>query len=240
MHRNRYRNPQQRRGDKVTFGLIIVLVGVALLLQKFHIRFFNIHDVWPVLLILLGLFVGIKHGFRNNGWWIMMFIGTIFLIPPFMFMGVSSTELVWPAAFIVGGLCIALKPNRKKQFLERMQANTTADNTLNVDVTFGGRKEIVTSKDFRGGNVATTFAGSEINLMQADSTVQPMELNIKVAFGGVELIVPSHWDVIVEIQPSFGSVEDHRMVRTPAIGEEKRTLILRGSVSFGSVEIKSY
>jgi len=240
MHRNRYRNPQQRRGDKVTFGLIVVLVGVILLLQKLHLRIFNFYETWPVLLIALGLFVGIKHRFRNNAWWIMMFIGTIFLIPPFHFMGLSSTELVWPAAFIVGGLCIALKPNKQKQFVERMQANTTTDNFLNVDVTFGGRKEIVTSKDFRGGNVATTFAGSEINLMQADSTIQPMELHIKVAFGGVELIVPSHWEVVVEIQPSFGSVEDHRMVRTPAAGEEKRTLILRGSVSFGSVEIKSY
>jgi predicted membrane protein len=189
----------------------------------------------------MGLFVGVKHRFRNNAWWIMIFIGTIFLIPPFHFMGVSSTELVWPAAFIVGGLCIALKPTKKKmQYIEKLQANTTTDNFLNVDVTFGGRKEIVTSKDFRGGNVSTAFAGSEINLMQADSTVQPMELNIKVTFGGVELIVPSHWDVIVEIQPSFGSVEDHRMVRTPVAGEEKRTLILRGSVSFGSVEIKSY
>lgn len=223
----------------MSFGLIVVLIGIILLIRQFHIPFFDLEDIWPVALIIIGLLVGIKHQFRNNAWWIMIFIGTVYLIPPFHFMGVSSADLVWPAAFIVGGLCIAFKPSRKKHFIDRMQANTTADNVLNVDVTFGGRKEVVTSKDFRGGNISTTFAGSEVNLMQADST-QPMELNMKVAFGGVELIIPSHWEVIVDIQPSFGSVEDHRMVRTPVAGEEKKTLILRGSVSFGSVEIKSY
>ena len=111
---------------------------------------------------------------------------------------------------------------------------------LNIDVTFGGRKEIVTSKDFKGGTISATFAGAEVNLMQADSTTQPMTLDVRVAFGGVELIVPSHWEIQNNITPAFGSVEDQRIIRTPNSGEEKKVLALRGSCSFGSIEIKSY
>jgi hypothetical protein len=108
-------------------------------------------------------------------------------------------------------------------------------------VTFGGRKEIVTSKDFRGGNISATFAGCEVNMIQADSTTQPMVINLKVSFGGVEIIVPSHWELQNEIEPTFGSVEDHRSIRTPAsASEEKKVLVLRGSCNFGSIEIKSY
>jgi hypothetical protein len=121
-----------------------------------------------------------------------------------------------------------------------MNTVTSEESQLNIDVTFGGHKEIVTSKEFRGGNINATFGGCEINLMQADSSVQPIILDLKVSFSGVEIIVPSHWDLQIEIEPSFGSVEDRRMIRTPNAGEERKTLILRGTCSFGSIEIKSY
>jgi hypothetical protein len=79
-------------------------------------------------------------------------------------------------------------------------------------------------------------------MIQADATEQPMVLNLKVSFGGVELIVPSHWELQNEIEPTFGSVEDHRAIRTSSstISEVKKVLILKGNCSFGSIEIKSY
>ena len=125
--------------------------------------------------------------------------------------------------------------------MKDMPVITSTESALNIDVTFGGRKEIVTSKEFRGGNVSTTFGGTEINLIQADSTTQPMVLNISVTFGGIELIVPSHWELQNEIEPTFGSVEDHRAIRTSTITtEDKKILILKGSCNFASIEIKSY
>jgi hypothetical protein len=68
-----------------------------------------------------------------------------------------------------------------------------------------------------------------------------MVIDIKVSFGGVELIVPSHWDVKNEIESTMGSVEDIRAVRTaPTTNEERRLLVLRGSCTCGSIEVKSY
>ncbi|XZF14105.1 LiaF transmembrane domain-containing protein [Chitinophagaceae bacterium MMS25-I14] len=242
MSRNYYRNPQQRRSDKIIFGVGVAAVGIILLLRQLGLFAFSLHFTWPVILIIIGILIGLKSRFYNNAWWILILIGAVNLTPEFTIMGRPSDELVWPLFIIVGGLIIAFKP-RRARCLPRGAGSTfvtNTENTLNVDVTFGGRKEIVTSKEFRGGVISTTFGGVEINLMQADSSVQPMEIDVRVAFGGVEMLVPAHWEVIVEIQPSFGSVEDQRMVRTSNAGEEKKTLILRGSVSFGSVEIKSY
>jgi hypothetical protein len=67
-----------------------------------------------------------------------------------------------------------------------------------------------------------------------------MVLDVRVAFGSAEIIVPSHWEVVNEINPTLGSVEDQRMLRTPDASIERRTLILRGSCAFGSIEIKGY
>jgi membrane-bound ClpP family serine protease len=232
---------RNRRGDRSWFGYIIILVGILILFHEFDFPWVNMELFGPILLIVIGLLIGIKKRFQNHFWWILIFIGVANLVPEQTIFGASSSDLVWPLAFIVGGLFIVLRSGKKKQYMQQMQVVTSSENMLNIDVTFGGRKEIVTSKDFRGGNVTTTFGGTEINLVQADSTVQPMILNLRVSFGGVELIVPSHWEIQNEIEVSLAGVEDHRTLRTqvnPA--EEKKILILRGSCSFGSVEIKSY
>ncbi len=239
--RQQYRR-HHNRGDKAIFGIIVALIGLLFLFRTLGYFPFNFNLTWPVILIVIGGIIGIKSRFRNHAWWILGLIGVANLTPIFSINGVPSTHLVWPAAIILFGLAMVFRSGKKKDYCAdgTMKTVTNTDNMLNVDVTFGGRKEIVTSKDFKGGSITTTFAGCEVNLMQADSTEQTMTLDIKVSFGGVELIVPSSWDVQNEINPSFGSVEDHRTFRTASETQEKKTLVLKGNCSFGSIEVKSY
>jgi hypothetical protein len=248
-HRHRRCRPRDRSGDKLTFGIIIALLGTLLLMRTLHILpYFSIHHIWPFILIAIGVVIGIKNRFMNPGSWILIGIGVLNAIPEFTIAEQSSKRLVWPVLLIGTGLFIMLRSRKKKYYPGEVNTlkhsvdtsfNIGTEPTLNIDITFGARKEIVTSKDFKGGSISATFAGAEVNLMQADSP-HPMALDIRVAFGGVELIVPSHWEVQNEISPALGSVEDHRIMRTPNSGDERRILILRGSCSFGSVELKSY
>ncbi len=237
----RYRR-QHNRGDKMLFGFIVALIGILFLFRTLGYFPFSIALTWPVILIVIGAIIGIKTRFRSHAWWILGLIGVANLTPIFSINGVPSTHLVWPAAIILFGLAMVFRSGKKKEYCvdRNMNTVTNADSVLNVDVTFGGRKEIVTSKDFKGGTISTTFGGCEVNLMQADSTEPNIVLDLKVSFGGVELIVPSNWDIKNEVNPSFGSVEDHRNFRTATTEQEKKTLTLRGNCSFGSIEIKSY
>jgi len=237
-YRERWEEHRGRRHG--TFGFILLIIGLLILSNHLGLYYFHYHILWPVILIALGLFIGIRSRFRNVAPFILIGIGTLNLIPRFEMWGVESSELAVPAMFIIIGLVLLFKPKKKYcPPIERIVSSTNPEDVLNIDVTFGGRKAIVTSKQFQGGRVAVAFAGAEINLMQADSP-NPMILDLKVSFAGVEIIVPSHWDVHIEMQPNFGNVEDHRSVRTPATGETKRILILRGTCSFGNVELKSY
>ncbi len=248
--RNRYGQDweqyhQHRQRDKAIFGIALAIIGILLLLKTLGIIWFSFVFTWPIVLILVGALIAIKSGFRNPAWWILMIIGIANLTPEFTINGVASSHFIWPVTLILGGLAIAFRPRRKfypvsPATVGQTQSNTTSENTLNIDVTFGGRKEFVTSKDFHGGTVSATFGGCEINLMQADSTEKTIVLDVKISFGGLELIVPSHWEIQNEINPAFSNVEDERSMQTAASPEQKKTLILRGSVSFGSIEIKSY
>jgi len=228
--------------DRVWFGLIVVMIGVFIMLKKLNILpYFDKETIIATCAIALGLLIGIKKRFKNNAWWILILLGSAYLIPEFRIMGTRSSALVLPAALIFGGLLMILRSGKKKDCTAKMEVFTNNENVLNLDVTFGGRKEIITSKEFAGGRISATFAGAEINMVQADNRTQPIILDLKISFSGVELIVPSHWEIKNEIAPTFGGVEDHRSIHTPTpANEEKRVLILRGNCSFASVEIKSY
>lgn len=239
---SRFRNRQHRSGDKVTFGSIVLMIGVLLMLKKLNIFHFNLHDFWPIILVAVGLLIGIKKRFQNNAWWILVLIGVVNMVPEFRIMNTTSSSLIAPLALIIGGLVLIMKPKRNGRCNNDMQIVTNPESSLNVDVTFGGRKEIVTSKDFKGGNISCTFGGVEVNMLQADTSGPSMMLNVKVSFGAIELVVPSNWDLQNEIDPTFGGVEDHRVIRTGATNttDERKILILRGTCSFGNIEIKSY
>jgi predicted membrane protein len=246
-YRNIYRGDykqyqEQRHRSRVFIGIIIAIVGLVLMLTTMHVLpCIDLEFSWPILLIIIGLLIGIKNSFRNNAWWILIVIGIANFTPQFMIMGRPSRDFAWPAILIIIGIAIALRPKRHTfNTPPSMTATINPESNLNIDVTFGGKKEVVTSKDFKGGTVAVTFAGCEINLAQADITEPSVVLDCRVSFGGVELIVPSHWEVQNEISPSFGSVEDERTIQTGTGYETRKVLILRGSCSFGSIEIKSY
>jgi hypothetical protein len=237
---NKFREHRQK--NRMLFGLAIALVGTGLLLRTMGLLpYFSLQFSWPYIVILVGIVSGIKHNFRNNAWWILVLVGIANLIPQFMIMGQPSKHYVWPAFIIIGGLAIAFKPRRDKYCSpHKITANITSESTLNIEATFGGRKEVVTSKDFKGGIVSLTFAGCELNLSQADFVEPSVILDCRVSFGGLEIIVPSHWDIQNEVNPSFGNVEDSRTIQTATTNETKKLLILRGSCSFGSIELKSF
>lgn len=242
---SRFRTPGQHRGNKALFGFIIVLVGVGLFLRQTGlIPDFDINVTWPIILIAVGLFIGVKNRFSNNAPYILIAVGVFNLIPAFSFhIGnrlIDSEDLVIPAVIIIAGLIIIFKPRKKKNWVTPEIITANNDQTVIAEVLFGGRKEIITSKDFRGGRITATFGGCEINLLQADSSQQNITLDIRATFGGCEIIVPTNWDVKNEIETFFGSVEDQRMLRPANNNEERKTLTLRGSCFMGGVEIKSF
>lgn len=227
--------------NRIFFGIAVALIGVLLLLKTIGYLPFSLHLSWPIILIVIGALIGFKNGFRNNSWWILITIGVAHLIPQFKINGTSSKHLIWPLVVVIAGIMIAFRPRRKRCMPTAYNnARVTPDSQVFIDVTFGARKEFITAKDFKGGVVSVTFGGSELNLTQADFAEESVILDCRVSFGGVELIIPSNWDVQNDIRPTFGAVEDERVIRTNPTGEVRKKLILQGSCTFGGIEIKSY
>jgi predicted membrane protein len=97
---------------------------------------------------------------------------------------------------------------------------------------------------FRGGDITAIMGGGQLDLRLA--TIPPGEeaiLDIVAVMGGVEILVPSNWEVSTPIFPFMGGVEDKRfppLLTDPnAVRKDSGRLVLRGLVMMGGVHIKS-
>jgi predicted membrane protein len=228
-----------------------LLVGIAALLKA------SLTDLpdWlfsgPTFLIALGLFIGLRHKFRGVAWFILVMIGGVTLFdhinPDF-----SLRRYIWPLALIAVGFFFIIRPRRRNwaHTYEKkndglhgtdtpMSEETWSEEDF-VDSTsiFGGAKKIIISKNFKGGDLVNIFGGTDLDLTQADFT-GTVVIELTTIFGGTKLIVPSNWSIKSEAVIIFGGIEDKR--KMPAIAENAdKLLVLKGTVIFGGIDIKSY
>lgn len=112
------------------------------------------------------------------------------------------------------------------------------DDFIDSTSIFSGTKKVILSKNFKGGDIVNIFGGSEIDLTQADMAT-PAVLEVTAIFGGATLIVPSNWAIKSEAVTIFGGIGDKRKI-APLTESPTKTLVLKGTMIFGGMEIKSY
>jgi hypothetical protein len=246
------------RHDRFWTGLALLIVGGVLLANKMGVDFPNWLFDWPPLLILIGIVTGIKCRFRSTSWLIMIGVGMVFLVDR-IGLGLNLKEYLWPILIIVFGLLFVLRPKKRWRRekvnwdgVSYVNSNPASPNTptgdsfashSSADVIesvsiFGGVKKVITSKNFKGGEIICFMGGAEYNLSQADIT-GPITIEIIQAFGGTKLIVPPHWEVRTESVAIFAGVEDKRPSQ-PGAFDPTKVLILKGTTLFGGIDIRSY
>lgn len=252
--RERWRRSRGERDGAIT-GIFLVIIGGAILLNKMYPELPNWLFSWKTLLITIGLYVGAKHNFRGGGWAIPIIIGSVFLFTD-NFPDLAIKRYIWPIAIIVVGLFIILRPKFGKSTwsmdddnnkgtlgnnsnpINENGANWSHEDVIDTTNIFSGSKKINLSKNFRGGEVTNIFGGSEINLTKADIQGTAI-LEVTCIFGGTKLIVPPDWNIQQEAVAIFGGVDDKRPV-TGLQENLSKTLIIKGTVLMGGIDIRSY
>ena len=231
-------------------GIFILLIGVAAFLKASLTDLPDWIFSWQTLLIALGMFIGLRRNFRGGSWLVLILIGSIFLLndiyPEFTFR-----RYMWPVALIIIGLFITMRPRHpgfRKYMDDKVDAAMTdaakndeafsKEDFVESTSIFGGAKKIVISKNFKGGDLVNIFGGTELDLSQADFTGTAI-IELTTVFGGTKLLVPSNWSVRSEAVTIFGGIEDKRRMQTITEAPEK-TLLIRGTIIFGGIDIKSF
>lgn len=251
--RNRWESRKERHGHgHVWTGLFLLIIGGIALVKSFGIPVPVWLFSWQMLLIAIGLFIGLRKGFRDGGWFVPIIVGGVFLVNEYILDG-NLQRHMWPLILIVLGLIFILRPKRGSSWsnCEKKSPDMNAqiikpasealhsqDDIIDSTCIFSGSKKVILSKNFKGGDIVNVFGGSEIDLMQADINGTAV-LEVTAIFGGATLIVPSNWAIKSEAVTIFGGISDKR--KFAALSEPStKTLVLKGTMIFGGMEIKSY
>ena len=246
-------NYDHKENGIVIGGLILVGVGGALLLRNMDFPLPHWIFTWPMILILVGVYSGFKHNFRNSSWIILMALGGFFLLDE-VIPEVNLQPYFWPLFIIVIGLLFILRPRRNSWRNYKQDENTWKPNVtinaeenindssdfLKISSVFSGVKRTILSKSFKGGNISCVFGGAEVDFTQSDIQGRII-LRIEQVFGGTKLIVPANWTVSNEMDGVFHGVDDKRVFNGSVQSTDpNKVLALKGSCVFAGVEIKSY
>lgn len=260
-------NRSTTSSNRVLAGVLIIGIGILFFFKQAGWAIFPYWlFTWPMILIAVGLFMGIKHNFRGSGWLIMLIIGAFFLVDDVLDLYSLKHYLV-PAILMGIGTMLIFRPKNHDRWRKRKERwgewrnqepaytettsfseGTSAANTAlsstdapeKVDATaiFGAVKKNIVSKNFIGGDATSIFGGSEIDLSRADIN-GTVTMDVTAILGGIKLIVPSHWTIKQQITAIFGGVEDKRDLHT-AITSPNKILVLDGTAFMGGIEISSY
>lgn len=253
-----------RRGqNNASAGIFLLIIGSLLLARELGAAFPPWFFTWPMLLIGIGLFIGVRHGFRGGGWIFPVLIGAIFLADRIS-DSINLRPFLWPIIIIGLGLLFIFKPRRGPCYHNRRRdgepqpatgsalpfsdgptttaaaSTATPDSRDYIDTTsvFGGIKKNVLSKNLQGGEIVNFMGGSEIDLTQSDFNGR-IRIETTNVFGGTKLIVPPTWDVQSEVVAVFGGVDDRRNASASTIDPNK-LVVIEGTCLFGGIEIRSF
>ena len=100
-----------RRG-KIVGGLIITAIGGLFLARELGAELPAWLFTWNALLIVIGLYIGIKHKFMHMGWIVPVIIGSAFLVGD-IYPAFQTSHLLWPVVIIIAGIAMITKPYRR-------------------------------------------------------------------------------------------------------------------------------
>ncbi|OOG75556.1 LiaI-LiaF-like domain-containing protein [Algoriphagus sp. A40] len=221
---------------KSFFGFFMLFFGTYFLLKnEFDFEFGISQYIWPLGLIALGVYLITQRNRENrviadirNNWQANKSSGT------FKSSSVEDAKVVGDDA---GTSSFNSSQSTGDSGFTRTTGTSFADR-LNIDAVFSGVNRKLMTKNFQGGKITTAFGGVDLDLTQADFN-GVVTVQIDIIFGGVKLIVPPHWDIRTEVSNIAAGIEDKRYFRDGGVDPSK-VVVLKGTILFGGLEIKSY
>lgn len=245
---------------KMLTASLFILTGALLLARNMGIlpnEWFDILVAWHSLFIIVGIYTIIRQ--RYVGGIFLLLIGVYLLSNHLLLFSYNADKMLWPLILAFIGLIILKPRSGKRRRAHRMayhvhmaqkmanrrmggaaegeQQCQSEDGFLNSDNSFSAVRQVVLDEIFKGARIRTDFGGTTIDLRHTHLAPGETYIDVNCNLGGVELYIPTDWNVRIECNCFCGGCEDKRW-KGMAPKEESSVLVIRGNISFGGLEIK--
>lgn len=231
-----------RNKGKIIGGSLLLLLGVALLLEISGIINIDFEGWWTAFIIIpcvIGLFND-----RNKTWPLIgIGVGLLLFLAT---RGIISWNNLWQyilcVVFIVCGIMLIFGRRGDKCRCHSDQADvdslTAVDlegrNIRRIENTFGKHSYDFAGQRFEGAQVKNEFGFVGLDLRGAD-ILDGAVIDIDCSFAGIEIRVADDILVRQAVDTAFAGIECKEHLLHPA---DAKTLVLKGHCSFGGIEIK--
>lgn len=230
-----------RKLNKLVIALAFIVAGTLLLgrnLGWVDPFIFRTVVSWQMLLIVVGIVMLIKKNIM--GGLVTMAVGCCFLLP---YPG--NMHVYWPVILVVVGVGMLLRArstNRANSYEigrnpERDKSLGADNGYISTDVTLGGAHYTVLDPVFKGARFHAILGGIVLDLRQTDLAVGATYIDVNLTLSGLELYVPSSWQIVTEGNKTLADVTDRRLI--PSEETTTHQLVLRGNWTLGGIEIKN-
>jgi len=222
------------KGNRPLLGLILVMIGVILIADNSGWIPYSLSRIiisWQMLLIVIGLFNLAKRAVTPGI--ILIAIGGFFLLPRISGVPENFVNNFWPAVLVIIGVVFLMDRTRHGGGSVYKGVNPT--DYFDEVAVLGGRETTLVTDNFKGGKVTTIFGGCTFNLLKA-KPANECTIDMFTMFGGSKFIVPSDWNVKVEVVSILGGFSDKRSFAMSEVDTSK-VVVIKGFAIFGGGEV---
>lgn len=238
-----------RKRRHIFWGVLILLGAAALVVSK--LGYLQDMGFWSILfsVCLCGIFMD---GLLKLRWGELLFSAAFFIIlhderlhleslTPWTvllvaLLGTIGLSMLFPrrnrghnhhAGGITGGHLI------QGEWIDDKTITTEQGDVARFEVSFGDATKYVSSQELSEVKIENSFGEIAVYLTDAALKDHIGKVYVEVSFGHADIYVPASWNVVLDIETSFGSANTEG-VCSPN-GTEK--LLIKGEVSFGDATI---
>jgi hypothetical protein len=229
------------KNSVIFISVLLVSLGALLLLRNFGLLDFKFPEKiisWRLIPLIIGINAFLKG--KNIEGLIATTIAVVFFIPDYLTPEqIKFYRKLWPLLLVAIGGLILFKHYNPKYDLPKRELNAEGKDSefLNESNIMAGTVKKVFSKEFEGGRINCIMGGAEIDLTESD-LASASALNVLVIMGGLQLKIPKEWNVIIDVLPIMGGVEDQIMKYPDSVVDKEKRFLISGNVIMGGIEIK--
>lgn len=107
---------------------------------------------------------------------------------------------------------------------------------FSIAAIFDGVERVSRATSLRQGRVLACFGGVELDLREATLDPGGAELHLRACMGGIEVVVPEEWRVVVVAESKAGGI-DARVTPETELAEDAPSLRVQAFAALGGVQV---
>ena len=218
---------------KKAFGIVLLVLAALILLQgNFGIPSFG-GQIWPLLGIAFFAYQSVGALLRRHFTSASVTALVALLIANHFYdiLPIPNQSLFWASVLIVLGVSMLTHTNRtwngKKWWYDGEKTILTDKEVAFGAGTFYKQDQELVEDEFEVG-----FGNAKIYYDNAEMLGDSATLKIEVGFGNAVIYVPQHWRVDLKVETFCGAAK-----ADAPVAPTSKTLIIRGEVAFGKLEV---